>query len=80
MALDWHRDRKILLTSERLQPENHHANLVTHLSGGSELINFMSSNSIIFTLLRILPTLIITLLGTLNDLLIMVYDLISNLK
>lgn len=34
---------------------------------GSELINFMSSNSIILTLLRILPTLIITLLGILND-------------
>lgn len=47
---------------------------------GSELINFMSSNSIILTLLRILPTLIITLLGILNDLPIIVYDLISNLK
>lgn len=47
---------------------------------GSELINFMSSNSIILTLLRILPTLIITLLGILNDLPIIVYDLISYLK
>lgn len=33
VALDWHRSRKILVTSERLQPENYHANLVTDLSG-----------------------------------------------